>query len=350
MSSYRKDGEKGRIMTLIAGMVCTDGIVMAADSEQSGYFRKSNVPKLESCQADGLFAAALSGGSVSGCSTIIGGAGNGELADYAAHKIVQHARDWTSMQEAESKIEEILNDIFGKRFPVYKPEDLSEMRLLIAVKAPDLEKPKLFSSYGSTLVERQKFVLGSGTLVDFILDQTYDSAMTTEDGVAAALSLLQIAKKYVDGVGGDSKVAVLRHDASVSQKPGWEIRDEEFILGQHAQIANKLMLAMMRTRTDSDAVWQANLQKFMTEISDLRQEKKKSDEKIEKMWARYRKIVEEEEERKRKEESKKLPYLIEVPATNVFKKEGNVFTGQFVANAKDLGGLVFKDDKILPTV
>jgi 20S proteasome alpha/beta subunit len=333
--------ERRRRVTLIAGMVCKDGIVMAADSEQSGYFRKSNVPKLESYDAPGSYASSLAG-SVAGSSVIIAGAGNGELADYASHKIVREAADIMSMDDVEARLEGVLGNIFGTRFPIYKADDLGEFRLLIAIRAPDRDRPKLFSTYGSTLVERSKFVLGSGTLVDYILDQIYDSDMTTEDGVAAALSLLQIAKKYVDGVGGESKVAVLTNEGKVHQKPAFEVREEENILEEHSKLANTLMLSMMRTRTDSDEVWSQHLEVFKAKIGELRIKKKKSDEKIEELWRIYRQAIEEERKRTEAERSRELPYLLPTPARNLFKKEGNVFSGPGMANAKSLGKLPFK--------
>lgn len=326
-------------MTLIAGMVCKDGIVMAADSEQSSYFRKTNVPKLESY--DSSLNSALAGGPV-GSSVIIAGAGNGELADYASHKIVREAQNIQSMDDVESRLEGVLGDIFGKRFPVYKAEDLSEFRLLIAVKAPDSDLPKLFSSYGATLVERKKFVLGSGVLVDYVLDQIYDENMTTDDGIAAALGLLQIAKKYVEGVGGDSKVAVLSKGGHVRQKPNWEVTEEENILAKHAKIANRLMLAMMRTRADTDKQWDTHLTEFCTEIGKLRDEKKKSDQKMKDLMAAWQKYFKEEREKEQKEKSQKLPYLLDKPATNLFEVEGNVFTGKSIPNAKFIGKLSFK--------
>jgi len=325
--------ERRRTVTLIAGMVCKDGIVMAADSEQSGFYRKSNVPKLESTQP---------GPKKIGCSVIVAGAGNGELADYASHRIMRQVRPLQKMSEAEAKLEEILANIFGQKMPVYKTEDLGEFRLLIALKAPDRDNPRLYSTYGSTLVERKKFVLGSGSLVDYVLDQIYDGEMLSEDGVVAALSLLQIAKKYVDGVGGDSKIAVLDQTGRVRQKPAWEITSEESILAEHSQLANKLMLAMMRTRSDSDLEWTKHLSSFTQSIGELRGKKKDSDKVLEEMWEKFQAAMTQQKEEEEREESKKLPYVISIPATNLFKQEGNVFTGKSVPNAKLVAKLPFK--------
>jgi 20S proteasome alpha/beta subunit len=322
-------------------MVCRDGIVMAADSEQSGFYRKSNVPKLETYDSTRNYSAQLSG-ATTGCSVIIAGAGNGELADYASHRIAREAAGILSINDVETKLEGILEDIFGKKFPVYSSESLGEFRLLIAIKAPDFATPKLFSTYGATLVERKKFVLGSGTLVDYVLDQIYAESMTTEDGMVAALALLQIAKKYVDGVGGDSKVAVLSKDGDVTQKPGWEVTEEENILGKHSKIANDLMLAMMRTRADTEEQWTDNLGIFCKAIGNLREEKKKSDQKIidiRKYWTDY---FRKEQEEREKEKSKLLPYLVDKPAKNLFNVEGNVFSGKSVPGAKFVGKLSFK--------
>jgi 20S proteasome alpha/beta subunit len=341
--SYRKSlDERRRTVTLIAGMVCKDGIVMAADSEQSGYFRKSNVPKLESFQPSGI-AAGLLGGPPRGCSVIIAGAGNGELADYASHKIVKEAESLSDMKDIEAKIEEILVGIFSGKLQVYKASDMDEFRLLIAVKAQDVDKPRLFSTYGSTLVERKKFVLGSGALVDYILDQIYDEAMLTEDGMVAALSLLQVAKKYVGGVGGDSKLTVLTNEGRVRNKPSWEVYREEGIIEEHSKLASKLMLSMMRTRTDSEQEWKDQLAAFAKGMEELREKKKSSDEIIKNLFRDIQAQWAKEKEERDREEAKQLPYLLDVPATNLFRKEGNVFTGKSLPNAKVVGKLAFKN-------
>jgi 20S proteasome alpha/beta subunit len=333
--------ERRRRVTLIAGMVCRDGIVIAADSEQSNFYRKSNVPKLESYDAIQSLAPALAGIS-SGSSLIIAGAGNGELADYASHKIVKEAPKILSDDDVETSLENILSDIFGKRFPVYKADDLEEFRLLIAIKAPDTDRFRLFSTYGPTVVERKKFVLGSGVLVDYVLDQIYDSSMATDDGVAAALLLLGIAKKYVNGVGGDSKVGVLSKDGSVRLKPSFEVTDEENILARHSKIANTLMLAMMRTRTETDNQWDEHLKQFCEEIRKLREEKKQSDQKIKDLMAWWNNFMQQQEESREREKSKKLPYILQKPAKNLFGLEGNVFTGKSVPNARFVSKLAFK--------
>jgi 20S proteasome alpha/beta subunit len=340
MTSKRPQ-ERRRTVTLIAGMVCKDGIVMAADTEQSGYFRKSNVPKLESYDATFSVMSSLAGGNV-GCSVIIAGAGHGDMADYASRRIAKEAKAIQSMDEVELRLEAVLEDIFTKRFQIYKPDDLGIFRLLIAIRAPDSNTPKLFSSYGATLVERNKFVLGSGVLVDYVLDQIYDSSMTTDDGVAASLGLLQIAKKYVEGVGGESKIAVMSKEGRIQQKPDWEVTEEETILAKHAKIANRLMLAMMRTRTDTEDQWKKHLATFAKEIEELREKKKESDQKIKDLMAWWNNYWEQEQAQREKEKSQKLPYLLDKPAKNLFEVEGNVFTGKSVPGAKLIKKLPFK--------
>jgi hypothetical protein len=167
--------------------------------------------------------------------------------------------------------------------------------------------------------------------------------MQTEDGIAAALQLLQIAKKYVDGVGGESKIAVLHNDGRVRQKPGWEVKSEESILEDHSKLANKLMLAMMRTRTDSDSRWKAILDEFVEEITQLRGKKKESDQRIENLWQLLREHQAKEEEQKEREASKKLPYLLPIPAKNLYTIENNVFSGPSLSNATPLGKLTVND-------
>jgi len=273
-----KRRERRKSVTLIAGLVCGNSLIFAADSEQSGLM-KSSVEKISHSEpllgALGLMADPSQPTPV----VVVAGAGNGVLADYASQRIIDETGYLATKVAIEEKIREILEDIFRNHVPLHpRPQD-AELELLIGVKPPDYFRPILYSTEGITLVKRRSYhVCGSGTVVDYILDQIYETSMTVEDGISAALFMLQVAKSYVDGVGGDSHITVLMEDGRIDSKPSWEITEEENLAKQYTRITGKLLLAAFRNnKPDSDGEFDQALAEFSTQVMEIRQKKKKSD-------------------------------------------------------------------------
>lgn len=274
-------------MTLIAGLMCKDVIVFAADSEQSGFIRKSSVDKIS---ATPHTAADILSGRAR-CPLIVAGAGHGTLADYATQRIISEVGCLATLSEVERKIAEILREIFSINVPLHpvaRPQDAA-FELLIGVKPEDVSTPILFSTEGVTVVRRPKyFVCGSGALVDYILDQIYTSDMPQEDGISAALFMLQVAKQYVDGVSGESHITVLKSDGSILNKPPWETSEEEVLSKRYSNRSGRLLLSCLRTRTGSDKEFESALKEFNEEVREFRKLKKESDKRIEQLLALWK--------------------------------------------------------------
>jgi 20S proteasome alpha/beta subunit len=256
--------EERRRVTLIAGLVCKDSIVFAADSEESGGVRKSSVEKMRRVPERG-FAGVLAHDHKRDTSIIVSGAGNGTLCDYAMQRITERARAAQNHLQAIQIIQDILADIWKNHaplLPVNEPLE-TDFRLLIGIRSPDGIGPLLYSTQGATIVRRDKyFSWGSGSVTDYLLDQMYYERMPTEHGIAAALYMLQIAKKYVSGVGGDSHILVLRSDGTVDDKPSWEISEEENIASNFTELSGILLLSLLRTRTATEVNFLNTLKAF----------------------------------------------------------------------------------------
>jgi 20S proteasome alpha/beta subunit len=268
--SKRREGRKR--VTLIAGLVCGNSIVFAADSEESGTLRKS-VEKLSHTEQSA--ARALSGPS---STIIVGGAGNGTIADYATQSIIEQTSELTSLANIETKIHQILRDIFENHIPLHpRPEDAS-IELLIGIKAPDFHRPVLYSTEGVTVVKRSKYhVCGTGSLIEYVLDRLYERNMSVEDGISAALIMLQLAKSYVSGVGGDSNIAILRDTGVIEHKIKWELAQRETIAKQYSEITGRLLLATFRTSSGSEDDFNQEVQIFSEQLNGLRQRKHEAD-------------------------------------------------------------------------
>lgn len=265
-------------MTLIAGIVCKDSIVFATDSEESGTVRKATVEKIKRVPESGA-AGLLGHDPKKYCCVVVCGAGNGTLCDYAMQRVTDEVRETTNQSEAIAKVQEVLSDIFKDHVPPLQQIDADpNFELLIGIKAPKDYMPVLYSTQGITAVRRDKyFCSGSGALTDYILDQIYLGQMTTEDGIAAALHMLQVAKKYVAGVGGQSHVVVLKNDGTIEDKPSWEVSAEENIATEFGELTGILLLSLMRTRSGTEQVFSQLLREFGKQVRKLRKKKKKSD-------------------------------------------------------------------------
>lgn len=262
-------------VTLIAGLMCGTSIVFAADSEESGVLRKS-VSKLSHSEQSA--ERALSGSP----SIIVGGAGNGTIADYASQRIIAKTSSLHSLAEIEDTVAEILRDVFQNHVPLHPNPDDANIELLIGVKSLDAAVPVLYSTEGATLVRRGTYhVCGTGSLIEYVLDRLYGRWMSVEDGISAALTMLQLAKSYVNGVGGDSNIAILQENGVIERKISWELGESEAIAKQYSFLTGKLLLATFRTSvSSSDADFIEELRSFSKELKALRLKKKDADQTI----------------------------------------------------------------------
>jgi hypothetical protein len=267
-------------VTLIAGIDCHDGIVIGADSQESSFYRKSEVTKVMTHSSPP---------DTPGPSLIIAGAGNGSLADFAAHRILTEVSSLAFTTLIEQKIIEVLKDIFSTQVPLHPVRNIEEasFQLLIALHASDsFFGPNLYSTDGATLNKRPAYyALGSGALVDYILDKFGRSpkfmglrkVLSIEEGTGAIEYMLQIAKEYVEGVGGKSQIVVMRADGTIDEKVHWEISENENVLTQFEILNNHLMLNLFHS---SDTEFKVALKEFNKEVAKLRKQKKKTDKKI----------------------------------------------------------------------
>jgi hypothetical protein len=190
-------------------------------------------------------------------------------------------------------IESVLKDVFSTHVrlqPTRDPRD-ADFELLIGIKSANDTKARLYSTSGVALIEQMKYhACGSGSLVDYILAQTYHDPMFREDAICSCLNLLTVAKEYVDGVGGDSHITVLLNNGTIIEKPAWEVSAEEGLTKTFTKNSTKLLLAALRTVSGTDEQFESALQSFNKEIHELRVKKKKSDEVINdlvKLWREH---------------------------------------------------------------
>lgn len=102
--------------------------------------------------------------------------------------------------------------------------------------------------------------------------------MPLEDGIAASLYMLQLAKQYITGVGGSSQITLLRDGGTIDSKPNSEVSEEENLAKQFASLSGGLLLSAMRTRTGTDEEFMSTLKNFSKRMKEFRRRKKQSDQ------------------------------------------------------------------------
>ena len=125
--------------------------------------------------------------------------------------------------------------------------------------------------------------------------------MSYEDGILAAEYMLQLAKEYVDGVGGDSHIVTMLSNGAIMDKVAWEVSEEENLLKALSKISHELILSSMATRVMNDEDFGKQMREAGKKILELRARKKLSDKKLDDLVDALQKWQEERENQKPQE-------------------------------------------------
>lgn len=225
-------------MTIAAGFVCLDGVVLCADTQEtiSGY-TKTNTEKIRIWGDQGLGIA-------------ITGAGNAESIETVG-KLIQEALTWQyqpNILRFPKEVRQIIQDTFLRFFlkhitpyAEFPAHERPEVELLIAVSVANEVNTYdcLFKASGTTVreIEMGADCIGTGViLAKSLIEKLYSPGMGLDELVIAACYILGEAKRWVDGCGGntDLLVASFKHNTFVSL-PSAEIR----VLEDHFEELNR---------------------------------------------------------------------------------------------------------------
>ena len=196
-------------MTLVAGFHCWGGLVLCADTQETRGTFKSAVPKLVvrpqgAVQWEGAAAIFAGAGSAAFIDKLID-----EMWKSAEASGPPHLDAWTNaMSEAALAVHE-------KYWKVYAAGQQPDTEIIFGLSTP--EGVRLLKSFGPIVNPVPRFEVSGASyeLGPYIAERMYGGAtpastyMETADAVILALYLLQQTKAYVEGVGGQSHVAVL---------------------------------------------------------------------------------------------------------------------------------------------
>jgi hypothetical protein len=204
-------------MTVAAGFRCNGGIVFGADTDETVGDMRRRVHKIP--QLVEPFCTAIT----------TGGCENGHLMDTAIERIFDGIRETNppDNKAVGGLLRQVMIRLYGEDFRAY-PSKATRVHLLVAVKLT-AEKSVEAWSIRSSVVRRMhdKEVIGTGELIQWILDHLYTSGMGLDDGVLTMIQLLAVAKRRVNFVGGDSYVSVLMKNKLVSENVAFSPSQEE---------------------------------------------------------------------------------------------------------------------------
>ena len=224
-------------MTIAAGLVCEDGIVLCADSQESAGQFKWPVEKLTFTQKFGY-------------PVIVAGAGFGPAIDNASQRILARLEGGYDSPDANvDHIQTILRDIHEndlENHPLGK--EVTEFQLLIAFYVKGYGA-YLYHTSGS-LVNRVKYfqVIGSGAIVNYFAHSLYRKNpfnrpdIGLSEGKTLAAYLAYLAKTQLSTVGGRSVLLALDGKGEIGYASEWEIPQWERFFSEFQWLQGQLML------------------------------------------------------------------------------------------------------------
>jgi 20S proteasome alpha/beta subunit len=219
-------------MTICVGMLCRDGVVLAADTQESYGENKSYVAKI------------FQVGSAHG-STVVAGAGLASFIDYAKEKIATiRPGEAATPDELEAKVRKLMRGLYAEEFKLYPCEDsLKQIELLIAVQ---LRKEFPFLLHvDCDLVKRVRDAraIGAGMFTPMATDFFSMNLLTTQ-AIWACMYIVKEAKLRYEGIGGNTQIVALTSDGFQVER-SWDIPQREQVLGRIDGLARRLLISMI---------------------------------------------------------------------------------------------------------
>ena len=248
-------------MTIAAGIVCSDGILVCADSEVSIQPSKRHREKIY------YFENHLQ----------LTGSGNGDFIKMAFDKLCDEYRSARPVNRPDARqiAESLVFKIHKKHiFSFYQPSDPSRpmLDLLIACRCQDNELALVRTRDTTAVLCDGYEATGSGEdLFEYWAQLFYKPEMTMDTMSYLMLFVLREVKRNVMGCGGESHVVWLPKDenAEIVRR----FFDEEKILAGFPETAVEI-LADCRDLSVNDGQFEYRLNKFVNAVRAIRETEK----------------------------------------------------------------------------
>ncbi len=260
-------------MTIAAGFVHRDGVLLCADTQHETTTMKSHATKLHQCEYwDGNIVFAY--------------AGHSPFALSAIQLCMRRIKETHKGEDPVSIIEQILDREY--RRVIYKhPDRLIDgtivYQILFAVHRRSKSRTELHVTHEVTRTQEPFYAsIGIGKpLTDYLVLPLFSAGQSEHDVICLATQVVAIAKEHVPACGGMSLLLSLRNDGTVRELFGDHLVNHlEANAGAYFMKAQRLLFQHVNSGM-SDEDFQKNLDVFNEYVWRLRH-------KWNETWEKYR--------------------------------------------------------------
>lgn len=241
-------------MTAIVAFRCFDGLVMAADTEETYPDNKVYTFKLFPVEREKKRLC-------------VAGSGIGYLVDYAKDQIVSaFDSGLTNVADFEERLRSVMHDLYTTDFTLYPADRDSDrqIQLLVGVQFASeshtgLWMPPTLFECQSNLVTVLKNpaqrgrILGAGVVLSETAAQFANWGLDVELAERASLYLVYEAKRRLTGVGGRTHIFTMRNNGTFEHYRGRNLREQEAVLDGFNGITQLLLLTLEPTLSERKA-------------------------------------------------------------------------------------------------
>ncbi len=231
-----------RVVTIVAGFKCYEGVVLCADTQETiGELSKRHIPKLIFEPKDHYGKTqALRPDDLAVC--FCGAANNGPFVDKLVQNAWEDAQVGTNLDEVCTIIEASIERTYKKYAGIYQTGYCPSADLIYGVKM--FKASKLFAASGPVVTEQTRYTTGGGGyyMADFLAGRMYEKHLSLRQCVILAAYILFEAKEHVDGCGGESHIAVIRNMGVSGQVNSVNIESLNRMLSESDLALGRLLL------------------------------------------------------------------------------------------------------------
>jgi hypothetical protein len=267
--------KKESLVTAIAAFQCSDGLVMAADTEETYPDNKVYTFKLFPFDREGKRLC-------------VAGSGIGYFIDYAKDQIASALDSGvTNVADFEKRLRLIMREAYKKDFNLYPVDHQSErqIQLLVGVQFTDESNasswlpPTLFECQSNLVTvltnpAQRGRILGTGMLLNETAVQFSNWGLNVKLAELVSFHIMHEAKRRLAGVGGKTHIFTMRNDGTFGYYRGKHLAEVEAVLTGFTGISQLLLLALEPSVSDSKAndfldtakKWIKDARRYLTKV------------------------------------------------------------------------------------
>lgn len=262
-------------MTLIAGMKCRDGIVIAADTEHTDGVVKFQEHKLNVYPSERVMACHLSQLAESPYRVVVAGAGSSDYIKMAADCIRDKIQDNSghTMVEMCEAVKFSVRDAHEVIFKYWDPDDQNRPRVALCIGLRSGEEIKVLRTTDVSVseVETMSFAGTGEPLARYLAGGLYRPKQSVAVVLNILVQVFRAVKESGAYVGGNTELCILGRGA-VFHISG---SDTSYLWGLQAKL-NRAVRSALDCPKGHDAVCKHWAEDLATSLERLRQERSKS--------------------------------------------------------------------------